>query len=167
MTLVSEINLSNASRKMLITVINLSQCNYRPWLSSPSIYMYYCYIVFLNEGICASCCGSAYGCGAIPVSRSRHPFWCEAGGTVIRWCHCLRQQAALVCKLTSFLHPLLSAAFCRAALNANCHVLSLAWCCPDGAFSCVSHCHVSISVLSTVCRAFPADSAIPDPEGHR
>lgn len=115
--------------------------------------MYYCYLIFLNECICARFCASAYSCGATLASHSRYPFWQEAGGAVIFWYCCFQQQAALVCKLTSFSFSLPSAAFCSS--QAKCHVLSLAWCCPDG-LSLIRHCHVSVSMLSTICRAFPA-----------
>lgn len=46
--------------------------------------------------------------------------------------------------------------------HTKCHVLSLAWCCPDGAFSRIRHCRVSVSTISTDCRAFPA-LTLPSP----
>lgn len=39
----------------------------------------------------------------------------------------------------------------QCSCHGKCHVLSLPWCWPDGAFSVVRHCHVSISMLSTLC----------------
>lgn len=52
--------------------------------------------------------------------------------------------------------------FLPCSSHAKWHVLSLAWCCPDGAFSLIRHYHVSISMLSTVCRVFPT-LTLPSP----